>query len=408
MLALLYFFLGIFLIALPRTAAFIPYILLICLFLQSSLNRIKVNHSKDIKNSLPKSIHASLFIFLCLTFSSYLWSVSSADSLERIFKLSIVLMPSLFLLKEFNLDQFITEDKEPHLIISLISIAGLLYLLISANLVNFYETINGMLASDIISSDMNYLNRSMCIYAVLMPIFINSMRHILIKHSKKTHAYLILFAYYLFCTWVLWQSTAETAKIIILLLPVYYLIWLTFRGKYWWAFACIFSLLVILSPFLSTFAFNNFAEIINKNAFLGQGGAHGGDRLEIYNFISNAVFEKPLYGYGLEATKSIDFKSDYLFHNSNQVLHPHNFALQIWLETGLLGVLSFTTFTTLLIRHILLKDTRTSLNFLMFLNFTTMLSFGYGMWQSWCVGFLVIIVAVNVFLAKSDTKNTII
>lgn len=69
-------------------------------------------------------------------------------------------------------------------------------------------------------------------------------------------------------------------------------------------------------------------------------------RLLIWNFASQRIAERPLLGWGLDSSRAIpqghgDAKlpSDAWAQGELLPLHPHNAALQIWLELGLVGLL---------------------------------------------------------------------
>ncbi len=56
-------------------------------------------------------------------------------------------------------------------------------------------------------------------------------------------------------------------------------------------------------------------------------------RLQIWSFAAERIAEKPLVGWGIDASRTFD---------PNIPIHTHNFVLQVWLELGLVGALIFT------------------------------------------------------------------
>lgn len=72
-------------------------------------------------------------------------------------------------------------------------------------------------------------------------------------------------------------------------------------------------------------------------------------RVDIWHFAIARIEEKALLGWGLDASRSFTdtyrFKA---FELPNISLHPHNFGLQLWLETGLIGVSLFSAATLML------------------------------------------------------------
>lgn len=92
-----------------------------------------------------------------------------------------------------------------------------------------------------------------------------------------------------------------------------------------WGTVAIIALL-ILSPLLFTRFKSTFHD------------ASSSERMELYRVGANKILHQPLLGNGLygfqETLKDSDYKGEILNY-------PHNIFLNFWLETGLLGVLSF-------------------------------------------------------------------
>lgn len=63
-------------------------------------------------------------------------------------------------------------------------------------------------------------------------------------------------------------------------------------------------------------------------------GASWAARLDIWSFAAERIFERPFTGWGLDASRTF---------GEAIPLHPHDFALQIWLELGLVGALIAAT-----------------------------------------------------------------
>lgn len=124
-------------------------------------------------------------------------------------------------------------------------------------------------------------------------------------------------------------------------------------------------------------------------------------RVYIWAFVAGKIAEKPLFGWGLSSSRNIPggnvdhfipmkSKDGTLTVNVEKMpllpLHPHNGALQVWLELGLPGILMLCGLILYLSRQI---DTRIASKTLatlcvaqMFCTFLTAES-AYGLWQSW-------------------------
>lgn len=67
-----------------------------------------------------------------------------------------------------------------------------------------------------------------------------------------------------------------------------------------------------------------------------------GHRLLIWSFAGNRIAERPLTGWGLDASRAIPGGDDPIRPGETWMpLHPHNAALQVWLELGVPGAVLF-------------------------------------------------------------------
>lgn len=70
-----------------------------------------------------------------------------------------------------------------------------------------------------------------------------------------------------------------------------------------------------------------------------------GHRLLIWSFIGDHIAERPILGWGLDAARAIPGGKDEIRPGQNKLpLHPHNAALQVWLELGVPGAVLFALF----------------------------------------------------------------
>jgi O-antigen ligase len=123
-------------------------------------------------------------------------------------------------------------------------------------------------------------------------------------------------------------------------------------------------------------------------------------RLTIWQFTAQRIFEKPVLGWGMEASRSIPGaddeirvwrygpdgeRTDVTLLEPQLPLHPHNAILQLWLELGAMGGLLFAAFMVCLFR------TTTSLSDGLARAASTgaaaaglvVASVSFGFWQSW-------------------------
>jgi O-antigen ligase len=70
-----------------------------------------------------------------------------------------------------------------------------------------------------------------------------------------------------------------------------------------------------------------------------------GHRLLIWSFVGDRIAERPLTGWGLDAARAIPGGKDEVRPGLTRLpLHPHNAALQLWLELGVPGAALFALF----------------------------------------------------------------
>jgi exopolysaccharide production protein ExoQ len=129
-------------------------------------------------------------------------------------------------------------------------------------------------------------------------------------------------------------------------------------------------------------------------------------RLFIWRFAVERIAERPVFGWGFDASRRIPGGGDtFTVYGGNQdsglrvltrefnlPLHPHNQVLQVWLELGLVGALLAATFGFLILWRLEPVGLAVAVSALVF----DYLSF--GAWQSWWIA--------AVFIAAAFTAGT--
>ncbi len=115
--------------------------------------------------------------------------------------------------------------------------------------------------------------------------------------------------------------------------------WLS-RRIVWSCLAAATAVLAVFMPLLVWLLAENRAVVASRflvTPHLRQSGLH---RLEIWDYMSARVFERPVLGWGLWSSNAVPIHPDelgqYLYANA-QGIYPHNQWLQLWLETGAIG-----------------------------------------------------------------------
>ncbi len=117
-----------------------------------------------------------------------------------------------------------------------------------------------------------------------------------------------------------------------------------------------------------------------------------GHRVLIWSFAGDRIAERPLLGWGLDSSRAIHGGLDPIRAGESWMpLHPHNAALQIWLELGVPGVLLFALLAALAWRSLaaaawppfFAAAAGSSLTIAFVACFAT-----YGVWQEWWLSVL--------------------
>jgi O-antigen ligase len=130
-------------------------------------------------------------------------------------------------------------------------------------------------------------------------------------------------------------TTAKAALIVGM--PIGLLLYLS-RARVARVTAVLSVLLVVTAPL-------SFARLERIPAFAETADAvklSAGHRLLIWSFAGDRIAERPLAGWGLDASRTIPGGSDPIRPGETWLpLHPHNAPLQLWLELGVPGAVLF-------------------------------------------------------------------
>lgn len=136
-------------------------------------------------------------------------------------------------------------------------------------------------------------------------------------------------------------------------------------------------------------------------------------RLYIWEFITQKIYEKPLYGWGFNSARFMATPQDVTLEGWELVpLHPHNGILQIWLELGGVGIFLFIAFILLSLKKELFKNKDPFLASTFCASFASASIFfivSFGTWQSWWIstlGFLGITLSLCLQSSAVSLKKT--
>lgn len=133
-----------------------------------------------------------------------------------------------------------------------------------------------------------------------------------------------------------------------------------------------------------------------------------GARLDIWYATSLEVLNSPIWGHGLEASRSIkDWQIDFVYFVGPNIPHPHNGPLQIWLDLGAIGAVVAAAIWVYLSRKIrsYSLDQQPAL-IAGLVAFLCILSISHGVWQSWWISVVFGAIGITSWIAKPEITDT--
>lgn len=147
--------------------------------------------------------------------------------------------------------------------------------------------------------------------------------------------------------------------------------------------AIIGAALILLMPFFFLAACPSLLK-----PGIGWEAASAGARIEIWCAVSLRILDDLIIGHGIEAARVVqDWGMAHLYFDGPGIMHPHNAALQIWYEFGVVGAVFATIIWTLIVRRVTgLGPQARAICFAALTSIAVVSYISHGMWQSWWLG----------------------
>ena len=136
-------------------------------------------------------------------------------------------------------------------------------------------------------------------------------------------------------------------------------------------------------------------------------------RLRMWAYSWDMMQQAPLMGHGFDASRvfnELTFRAPDGRDITVMSLHPHNIGLQIWLETGLEGVILSVSFIVVLMRKILKICTNSAQAFAaagLIVATATNGAATIGVWQHWWWALIVFAACIIILLPRNLQLNPI-
>ncbi len=387
-------------LAAPRLLSFLPAVLGI-----AGVAWIKIQHGTF--PAFDKKLAVFFAGIVVWGTLSTFWAVDGAYTAERALKISGILLPAIALFASVQSlpASMPNKDRIAAIVVYVCALAGTILFFEYFSKFFLTRSVIGMRLEDMPENMRNgfVINRStVFLTAACWPAALFVWTSGLEKIKKYIHL-CILFLPVLACLYITDSQTAQIAGLfgfLMLFFPAH-------RKKARQILMGVVLVMMFAAPFLikpSYEVFFTHTDTIAKDSFLKRASIP--HRLEVWDFATTKIFERPLFGYGMDSMRFM--KADYVMKHmkTDTVMHPHNAVLQIWLEFGVIGIIAAMAFVFFLFRRIdALPALQQRYYTLLFVVLLSILSTGYGLWQAWLLGMLNAITAMSIMAVRVNSKS---
>ena len=322
-------------------------------------------------------IFTAMGALLTLMGASALWSVDSGETIGRTLKTAPLLLGGALL---FNLARAESGEYFSRWFPAAFAVSCLLMLIEFYAGAPFYHLVHEQ-AAGAAALNLFYLNRTAALFIMLMPLAATCVYKSTLKPAFR-------YAFYIFFLFsaaaVLLKTDSQSAQLAFAAGLAFYILFPVRTKHAWTVLAAVLALILITAPWIAEELFKLTPAYMEESGLATRGSV--GVRLSVWNFIAERALERPFSGYGIEATKIItDFSNDP--RSPYQALHPHNFALQLWIEMGISGALFAAAFLGWVLKG--MRKMEPAYARAALATMVTVLSvaaMGYGLWQGMWLG----------------------
>ncbi len=163
----------------------------------------------------------------------------------------------------------------------------------------------------------------------------------------------------------------------------------------------VLAVIVLAAPLVrlgpSTFSEHLLQEIQSNQLYRLNSAVH---RWLIWQFVAEKITERPVLGWGLDSSRAIPGAHESVQGYTDRLpLHPHNAALQVWLELGFLGSLIgafLAAWPVLRIDRTIAGGNAQAAAVGVVAAIAVVALLGFGIWQSWWIAAISLVAALTV------------
>lgn len=200
-------------------------------------------------------------------------------------------------------------------------------------------------------------------------------------------------------------TDSQSAHLIIVLCVIFWTFFPVSKRAAWYGLWFVFTALIFAAPWMVQHMFQVLPPLISDVEWFQQ--SYALNRLEIWDYLGRYIETNPLYGFGVEATRSIDdFDSAFLYDKKTTLLHPHNFALQLWIEFGVIGAMFASVAMGYIFWSLMrMEPWHARLGLVVFMSLLSPTATAYGLWQGWFLGLFFMIGGYCLILLQNSKQD---
>jgi O-antigen ligase len=350
---------------------------------------------------LNRNLILVFIALLLLPTLSVLWAIDADIALDRIWKNILTIFPAAVFLSV--LQGPLGEKILPVFckILPLTLLAGLLITAVNLNGEGIiYSAFRGFELDS--GFNLSVFNRSVVVTTLCFFCGVYALKHSGFSQIKKTMIGACLLILLLDVFYLTHSQSAHLA----FALAFFPFLFFPVRSRLAWVILwLILSALLMGAPWLAQYLFDAYPRSFSELDWFKN--SYALERLEIWDFVSRYALGNPLYGFGIEATKAVKaFDTQKIYVHVATILHPHNFALQLWIEFGIIGILACAGFFATLFKAMYeMKPAHARLSLALFIGVLSVSATGYGLWQGWWLGLMILMAAYVVVFSHHNDQN---
>lgn len=318
--------------------------------------------------------YEALFFFWCLL--TLLWSVDFLNSFKTILLCLSIVLTTLLIIKNIDYLKKIDVNKA---FISGIILALIGFIVESANDGFISRSYRSIFGTKNIEFNYYLLDRGCALLSVSAWVVIA----ILLKQSKHFAAVF----FYLMILYLLSVSDS-LASFIAFIFAGFFVLTFCLLGDI--SFRLVrYGLLTGSICFVMGAYYFEPMSLIDQYNFIPDSAKH---RLLIWHYVAAKAMLKPLIGFGLNSSKFIGADQFIIYEGLSWPLlpcHPHNNILQIWLETGFIGLSAYLISINAFLKKIAYQPRNSKIFSIVaygiFINYYLISMISFNMWQLWWV-----------------------